>query len=373
MEPYLIVAGDLGQTGGMDRANLELARHVLKQGHELHVVAHGVSRELMESRGVRIHHVVRPLRLGLLVERGLDIVGHRVAARLPKNTRVVVNGGNCALAGVNWVHYVHAADPSAGATLRGRARRLIAGRSERRAIRKAKLVVANSERTRREVIELLGVPANLVRTVYCGVDVNRFRPASNAAREERAISLGLVPTIRRIVFLGSLGDERKGFGVLFEVWRTVARQWPNCELLVVGAGRLLRKWIKATEVAGLGDKVRFMGQRDDVADILQCSDLLIAPSSYEPYGLNIAEALSSGIPAIASKKSGACELIQGELENLLLVEPSSARELKAKMDLWRGAMSKYQTAALLASTTFRAHSWEQMSGDVYGLIEDAYR
>jgi glycosyltransferase involved in cell wall biosynthesis len=369
---YLIVAADFLENGGMDRANLELARLVLKNGHPLHIVAHRVSAQLARVRGVHVHRVARPPRLGLLAERGLDFVGHLVAARLPRETRIVVNGGNCVLPAVNWVHFVHSADAASDRTLRSRVRRVLARWSERRAIGRARLIIANSERTRTELLQSFTLPSASVRTVYCGVDSERFFPVDSAQRTLLEVSLGFRPNLRRVVFVGALADHRKGFDVLFDAWRNIAPRWQGVELVVVGAGRLLPGWIRAAEKASLSDRLRFLGYREDVAEILKSSDLLVAPSRYEPYGLNIAEALSSGIPVIASRKSGACEALTGQLQDLLLADPQSVFELLAKLELWRAGLEKYRQAAIAASRSFRAHSWEAMSRQIYSLTENAY-
>ena len=107
----------------------------------------------------------------------------------------------------------------------------------------------------------------------------------------------------------------------------------------------------------MSERLRFLGHREDVAEILRSSDVLIAPSRYEPYGLNIAEALSSGIPAIASKSAGACEMITGDLEELLLVEPMSADERELKLKNWRTSSARYRLAAMVASKSFRENMW----------------
>ncbi len=372
MNAYLIVAADFFENGGMDRANFELAQLVAKLGHPLHVVSHRVSAQLAGIPGVHVHHVPRPLGLGLPAERGLDLVGRLVATRLPRNTRIVVNGGNCALPAVNWVHFVHGVEVSADKSMRSRARRALAHWSESRAIGKAKLVIANSDRTRSDLLKSVPIFAARIETVYCGVDADRFCPITPSQRTILTASLGFRDDLRRVVFVGGLGDHRKGFHVVLAAWRTIAKRWPDVELVVVGAGRLLRKWNEAADLENFGGRVRFLGYREDVAEILKSSDLLVAPSRYEPYGLNIAEAISSGIPVVASRTSGACEAVSGELEDLLLVDPQSKEELVSKLELWRSASQKYRQAAVRASPLFRARSWEVMSKSIYSLIENIW-
>jgi len=373
VDAYLIVAADFVETGGMDRANLEVAQYAAARGHPVHLVTHRVSPRLGQIEGVRTHQVTRPLRMGSLGERALDFVGRRLAAELPVGTRIIVNGGNCAVSAVNWVHYVHKADVAASDSLRRRATRAIARWSERRAIEQARLFIANSERTRSELVESYGVAPQSIRTVYCGVDPTAFVPVDSEERATTAEALGFRSDILRIVFVGELGDNRKGFDLVFEAWRQISAEWRDVEVVVVGAGRMLSFWRQRCLAAGLAERMRFVGHRRDVAEILRSSDLLIAPSRYEPYGLSIAEAISVGLPVIATRTAGAAELLVGEMRELLLSDPPSGAELLSAIRRWRLRVDHYRGAALEASERVRGHSWSAMSASIYVLVEAAFR
>jgi glycosyltransferase involved in cell wall biosynthesis len=216
------------------------------------------------------------------------------------------------------------------------------------------------------------VPSESIRTVYCGVDPSAFVPAEHEERAATSIALGFPSEMLRIVFVGELGDHRKGLDVLFEAWLLIADEFSDVEVVVVGTGRLLHSWIRRAAVAGLNERIRFLGHRGDVSDILRSSDLLVAPSRYEPYGLNIAEAVSSGLPVIATRSAGACELLIGELRELLLTDPPSRGELLSTIRRWRLDIDRYRRAALDASERIRAHSWKSMSERIYTIVEAAF-
>ena len=155
--PYVIVSGDFVQTGGMDRANYALARHLARLGHETHVVAFRVAPDLVAEANVHAHIAPRPA--GKLVF-GAPLLGSLAAVQSLRTRRggeLIANGGNCLVpGGVNWVHYVHAAT----AKLRWKrspVNNLIARTTERIALGGARLVIANSERTRRELVEDVGI------------------------------------------------------------------------------------------------------------------------------------------------------------------------------------------------------------------------
>src|SRR5439155_4864098 len=111
--PWLIVAGDFRPSGGMDKANYQLAWHLAERARvPVHLVAHGVAEPLASHPLVRVHPVRRPFGRHILGMPLLEKAGRRLAGVLTKadsRTRVIVNGGNCRWPGINWVHMVHQA------------------------------------------------------------------------------------------------------------------------------------------------------------------------------------------------------------------------------------------------------------------------
>src|SRR5262245_58855415 len=107
----MIVTGDFGLAGGMDKANYYLAWYLAEQvGAPVHLVSHTIAEPLASHTRVTVHRVKRPFGRYILGDMLLDRTGRRLAAQLiradPK-TRVIVNGTNCRWPGINWVHMVH--------------------------------------------------------------------------------------------------------------------------------------------------------------------------------------------------------------------------------------------------------------------------
>src|SRR5580658_1100297 len=140
MRPYVVVAADFIRTGGMDRANFALARHLARRGHEAHLVSFRVAPELAAEPNVRVHLAPLPWGKHTLGGPFLGSLAVAEALRAGAGAEVVANGGNCLLPGaVNWVHYVHAADAKVRPRLG--ARKVIAQGTERIALRRARLVL----------------------------------------------------------------------------------------------------------------------------------------------------------------------------------------------------------------------------------------
>ena len=364
----VVVTGDFVQTGGMDIGNYMLAKDFARNGTEVHLVAFRVAEPLLSLPNVVWHRVPKPMRSYTLALPLLDHYGRRVARRVSgRGGRVIVNGGCCWWGDVNWVHYVHAAyQPDTRTNLLRRWSSCYNHRrwlhEEKRALRDARLVIANSERTRRDVIERIGVPAERVHTIYYGIDPERFRPAAATERAELRTRFGWQQDRHVALFIGSLGDRRKGFDVLFEAWRERCADpaW-DVDLFVIGRGAELEAWKRLVESVGLSGRIRFLGFRSDVDQLLRAADLLVSPTRYEAYGLGVHEALCCGLPAIVTADAGVAERFPNQLRDLLLPDPQDAATLAVHLRRWRERIEVYRTEILPFADSLRAWTWSDMS------------
>lgn len=361
--PIVLVSGDFVDTGGMDKSNHALASYLLALGREVHFVAHRVDPALLERPGAVFHPVRKPLNSYVLGEPLLRREGRRWGRRLaPSGARVVVNGGNCDWGDVNWVHYVHAAWaplPSGGALRRIKSAysHVSALAAERKSLRRASIVVANSERTRADLIGRLGLEPQRVHTVYLGVDADRFRPSTPLERAEARTRLGWSDDRPTVVFVGALGDRRKGFDTLLAAWRALSldADW-SARLAVVGAGSALERLKR--EATSLGGSIEFLGFRKDVPELLRASDVLVSPARYEPYGLNVQEALCAGLPALVSRSAGVAERYSPDLEDLLIPNPDDPVDLADRLRRWLIGRDRYSSAVALLSDRLRVNTWD---------------
>jgi glycosyltransferase involved in cell wall biosynthesis len=374
LRPYLIISGDFVSTGGMDVANLALATHLARSGREVHLVGYRAAQELTSKRNVIFHRVPKPLNAYTLGAPILGATGLLRAAALSRAHGVTVaNGGNCPIQGVNWVHYVHAAFRPVVALRGWRAAKLQAMHplnvlTERIALRAARLVVTNSERTRRDVIQLVGVPEARVRTVYLGIDRDRFRPPSAEERLVARHAIGGRADRPRVAFVGALVDRRKGFDVLYAAWKALcsSASW-DADLVVTGAGAELDTWRARAESDKLADRIRFLGFRRDMPLVLGACDALVAPTRYEAYGMGVHEALCCGLPALVTSSAGIAERYPESLRGLLIDDPESSEALAASLRRWRDHAGALRVETLGFSDRLRARSWDDMARDIVAL------
>jgi D-inositol-3-phosphate glycosyltransferase len=159
-----------------------------------------------------------------------------------------------------------------------------------------------------EVFELarLGVDADRVTVVPCGVDLVRFSPDGPA--EPRP------PGLRRVVAVGRL-VARKGVADAIAALAEV----PDTELVVVGgpdaagldADPEARRLLGLAADAGVADRVRLRGRlgRDDLPAVLRSADAVACVPWYEPFGLVAIEAMACGVPVVAAAVGGLCDTV----------------------------------------------------------------
>jgi glycosyltransferase involved in cell wall biosynthesis len=375
-ETYAIVTGDFVRTGGMDAPNFALASYLARSGRTVHLVGYRAEQELARNPNVTFHRVPKPAGAYAL---GAPLLGGhglwRAAGVAARRGKVIVNGGNCPFPGVNWVHYVHAAFAPVAVGRDWRRAKIealhrVSVATERVALRAARHVVANSERTRRDVIERVGVAEDRVSTAYYGVDASRFHAASDEERVAARRSFGWRDGIPHVAFVGALGDRRKGFDVLYDAWRTLCASpsW-DVVLVVVGTGAELPAWRARAIDDGLAGRVLFMGFREDVPRVLAACDALVAPARYEAYGAGVHEALCCALPSLVTATAGVAERYPDELRPLLLEDPESADDLVAALLRWRERAAEWRMKVGAWSVELRAWSWDDMARKIASICD----
>lgn len=153
---------------------------------------------------------------------------------------------------------------------------------------------------------------NRLDVILNAIDSHKFE-AGETARDAIREELGIKADVWVLGIVGQLA-ARKG---QLELIRAIARSGlSNLQLLIVGAPLFAhdREYARAleaeTKLAGLSERVHFLGSRDDISAIMKALDLLVVNSSAEPFGLVVLEAMSCGTPVLATKAGGVPEIIK---------------------------------------------------------------
>ena len=105
---------------------------------------------------------------------------------------------------------------------------------------------------------------------------------------------------------------------------------PRARLILVGDGVLRGELEAETAALGLGDRVRFLGLRTDIPEILSASDVFVLSSDYEGNPLSILEAMAAGLPTIGTAVGGVPSLLADKTSGVL-VQPGDAEGFSKAM------------------------------------------
>ncbi|HWN81924.1 MAG TPA: glycosyltransferase family 4 protein, partial [Candidatus Udaeobacter sp.] len=162
-----------------------------------------------------------------------------------------------------------------------------------------------SEYVRRRLLESDHVPPGKATTLYNGIDLTRFQPPSESRAAIRR-RLGVPPDVPVVSAVGQL-IQVKGFHHLVDA---AHRLGDRAIFLIVGDGSEQPALAEQIARLGIGERVRLLGKRDDVHEILGASDLFVCPSVWdEALGYVILEAMAVGLPAVASRVGGIPEVV----------------------------------------------------------------
>ncbi len=181
---------------------------------------------------------------------------------------------------------------------------------QRRLAAHTDMAVAVSQAMRRTAIDDYGMPPERVRVLYNGV-LSRGVPA-DAGRRMRQ-ELGLAQAAGVIGIVGRV-EPGKGIRPLLRAMPAVLAACPDAALLVVGDGPSRADSERLAAELGIAAAVRFTGHRGDVPELLAAMDVMSAPATAaEGLGYAVLEAMSAGVPVVASRCGGPAEcLVHGE-------------------------------------------------------------
>lgn len=189
--------------------------------------------------------------------------------------------------------------------------------------------IAVSEDVGLAVRREIGPDEKKVAVILNGVDTRRYPAAAD--RKELRSRLGFGDDACLIAVVGTL-KEQKGHRYLVEAGKEILSKRQNLHFLFIGDGPLLQELNRQAAESGLTERIHFLGNRDDVPDLLAASDLFVLPSLWEGLPMALIEAMASGMPIVATRVSGTQKAIIHE-ESGLLVPPGDPGELAGAIEV----------------------------------------
>ena len=190
-------------------------------------------------------------------------------------------------------------------------------------------MIALTQGERNDYIKSFVSRPDSILTIHSGVEIGAYLSA-RVNIEEKKKSLGIISG--RLV-VGTVGWllPIKGPMHLLNAMESILKDYPETTLVFVGKGDLEAELRARALEMGVSDRVKILGWRDDIPEIMQILDVFVLPSLNEGMGRVLVEAMASGKPVVASRAGGIPDLVKPG-RNGFLVEPGDENGLAAAIE-----------------------------------------
>ncbi|MDD2777322.1 MAG: glycosyltransferase family 4 protein [Methanocellales archaeon] len=328
-----LVYRDFSKTGGIPRYVVELAERFARK-HELHLLTTDYNYEILNSIVHRKPIIRTPFWLQILTNTYYNT---KYAKKLKEELDIDIvhsNGSESLFCDIATLHDCHKAwseeykswgllqatrsvfDPTNRLVL------LI----EEKVVKNTKKIITISNNEKKRLLKFYDIPEEKIAVVPNGVNTEEFEINTDnriKIRNEYKIE-------DNEVVLMFCGHEFRKKGLEFII-RSLPMTKENVKLFVIGNNKPSYYKKLAAEM-GVLNKIIFLQFVPDIKDYYVASDIFVFPSLHEGFGLVITEAMSSGLPVITTKLTGASEIMTDEYDGLLLNEVNP-KEIAEKINL----------------------------------------
>jgi alpha-1,3-rhamnosyl/mannosyltransferase len=235
-----------------------------------------------------------------------------------------------------------------------------------RIVSKADRLIAVSESTRRDAIQVLRIPGDKIDVIHHGVPDAYFDASSEeAARVARKHQLE-----RPYILFCATIEPRKNLDLLLDAYALLAPSIKETfELVVAG----MAGWASQSTVERLrssGQSLRYLGyvKEEDLPGLTRGATVFVYPSLYEGFGLPLAQAMAAGVSTITSGVSSMPEIAG---DGAVLIDPKSVEELRAAMTRLLLSPSLRESLAIKARLQAERYRWEDCAAKSWTFFERA--
>jgi glycosyltransferase involved in cell wall biosynthesis len=271
--------------------------------------------------------------------------------------------------------------------------RAFLNRAVPRSVRRATHVLADSQATRYDLVELFGTPPEKITVLYSGVD-ERFKPVRDQVEIDRVCAKYQLPR-PFILSVGTL-QPRKNYGRLIEAFARIIQQPstpPRAQaerskaestsargsaqdawhlVIAGGTGWMVESIFEHVKRLGLEGRVHFPGFVDDadLPALYSAADLFAYVSLYEGFGLPLLEAMACGTPVIGASTSSLPEVIGAAG---LLVDPRNVDDIARALQQLIDQPALREKSIGLGLERAQAFTWGQAARDLLAIYNQVAR
>ena len=190
-------------------------------------------------------------------------------------------------------------------------------------------IVAISRAVEAQLTGSAGLDETRIRRIPSAVNPHEFLPDRTA--RARLLAEFALPEDAFVAAVSAQLIKRKGHDVLLACLPELVRRHPELRVVCFGDGPLKRWLRRRVDALGLGRHVQLAGFRSNLPSLLPGVDVLVHPARREGLGVALLEAMSSGVPVVASAVGGIVDVVETEVEGLL-VPPDDPAELGVALE-----------------------------------------
>ncbi|HYE67258.1 MAG TPA: glycosyltransferase [Anaerovoracaceae bacterium] len=168
--------------------------------------------------------------------------------------------------------------------------------------------ITNSESTRSWVTENEGIHCGKMHVIYNGFDIEHYMSPSASRRLTARKKLEWPQELPVVGIVANLRPVKDHLTFLRSA-RVVKESIPSCRFVIIGDGDESKKLIKCAQELNISEDVMFLGQRNDVPEILSACDVGVLSSASESFPNAIVEYMASGLPVVTTDVGGVREAV----------------------------------------------------------------
>jgi glycosyltransferase involved in cell wall biosynthesis len=233
-------------------------------------------------------------------------------------------------------------------------------------VRNADRLIAVSEHTRQDAIEVLRIPSDKIDVIHHGVPDRYFQ----ATAEDADVVARKYKLERPYILFCAAIEPRKNLNVLLDAYALLAPSLKDSFDLVVAGMAGWESQATVERLRASGNGVRYLGYvpESDLPGLTRGATLFVYPSLYEGFGLPLAQAMAAGVPTITSAVSSMPEIAG---DGALLIDPKSTEELRAAMTRLLLSPSERESLAAKAKRQAERYRWEDCAAKSWAFFERA--
>lgn len=189
-----------------------------------------------------------------------------------------------------------------------------------------------------------------ITIVHNGVDTNFFVPSKNRSN------------LRSVIYTGRF-EVFKGLSDLIECSGIVCKKYPDVKFILVGSGTILDSLKKQVSKLKLENNIIFTGSlsKSQIIEYYQNATIFVLPSYREGFPTSLMEAMSCGIPSIATNVEGSAELIKDGENGLLVPQKNPEKLAESVIYLLENEEFRNKIGANARNHIVKNYDWEKIT------------